>query len=42
MSIGVEEWAVPVIQGKYSNAHGWVNGQYSEECAMGVGVHQGL
>ena len=38
MSLGVEEWAVPVIQGKYSNArsHVWVNGQYSEDFAVGV------
>ena len=37
-SLGVEEWAVRVIQGMYSNAwsHAWVNGQYSEE----FGVHQ--
>ena len=42
-SVGVDEWAVCVIQGLYHNArsHVWVNGQYSEEFGMGVGVHQG-
>ena len=33
MSLGVEEWAVRVIQGMYS--------QYSEEFGVGVVVHQG-
>ena len=40
---GVEEWAMCVIQGMYSNA--WsqirVNGQYSDAFGMGVDVHQG-
>ena len=42
-SIGVAEWAVPVIQDMYSNArsHVWINDQYSEEFGVGVGVHQG-
>ena len=42
-SLGVEEWAVRVIQGMYSNARSRVrvNGQYSEEFGVGVGVHQG-
>ena len=42
-SLGVEEWAVPVIQGMYVNARSRVrvNGQYSEEIGVGVGVHQG-
>ena len=42
-SLGVEEWAVRVIQGMYSNARSRVrvNGQYSEEFSVGVGVHQG-
>ena len=38
-SLGVEEWAVAVIQGVYSNAR--VNGQYSEGFGVGVDVHQG-
>ena len=42
-SLGVEEWAVRVIQGMYVNARSRVrvNGQYSEEFGVGVGVHQG-
>ena len=42
-SVGVEEWAVRVIQGMYSNARSRVrvNGQYSEEFGVEVGVHQG-
>ena len=38
----VEEWAVLVIQGMYSNAqrHVRVSGQDSEEFGMGIGVHQ--
>ena len=42
-SLGVEEWAVRVIQGMYVNARSraHVNGQYSEEIGVGVGVHQG-
>ena len=42
-SLGVEEWAVHVIQGMYSNTQSRVrvNGQYSEEFNVGVGVHQG-
>ena len=38
----VEEWAIRIIQGMYTNArsHARVNGQYSDEC-VGVGVHQG-
>ena len=43
MSLGVKEWAVCIIQGMYSNdqSHMRVNGQYSEEFGMGVGVYQG-
>ena len=39
----MEEWAVRVIQGMYMNARSRVhiNGQYSEEFGVGVGVHQG-
>ena len=42
-SLGVEEWAIRVIQGMYRNARSRVrvNGQYSEEFNVGVGVHQG-
>ena len=42
-SLRVEECAVRVIQGMYSNARSRVrvNGQYSEEFGVGVGVHQG-
>ena len=38
----MDEWAVLVIQGMCHNAqsHVWVNGQYSEEFGVGVGVHQ--
>ena len=41
-SLGVKEWAVRVTHGKYSKAQSclWVNGQYSEEFGVGVGVHQ--
>ena len=39
----MEEWAVCVIQGMYTNVRSRVrvNGQYSEEFSVGVGVHQG-
>ena len=42
-SLGVEEWAVCVIKGMYFKAWGHVrvNGQYSEEFGVGIGVHQG-
>ena len=42
-SLGVDEWAVRVIQGMYTNVRSRVrvNGQYSEEFGVGVGVHQG-
>ena len=42
MSLVVEEWAVRVIQGMYFNARSRVrvNGQYSAEFDVGVGVHQ--
>ena len=42
-SLGVEEWAVRVIQGMYTDVKSRVrvNGQYSKEFGVGVGVHQG-
>ena len=42
-SFWVEEWAVRIIQGMYSNALSLVrvNGQYSEKFGVGIGVHQG-
>ena len=42
-SLGVEEWAVRVIQGMYTDvkSRACVNGQYSKEFRVGVGVHQG-
>ena len=42
--LGVEEWAVRVILGMYSivRISMRVNGQYSEEFGVGVGVHQGF
>ena len=42
-SLGVEEWAVRVIQGMYANARSRVrvNGQLSEDFNVTVGVHQG-
>ena len=42
-SLGVDEWDVRVIQGMYHNTRSpvRVNGQYSEEFGVGVGVHQG-
>ena len=42
-SLGVDEWAVRVIQGMYHNARSRVRvtDQYSEEFGMGVGMHQG-
>ena len=41
-SVGVE-WAIRIIQGMYTNARSRVrvNGQYSEEFGVGVGVHKG-
>ena len=41
--LGIEEWAIRVIQGIYSNARSRVrvNRQYSKEFGVGVGVHQG-
>ena len=43
LSLGVEEWAVRVIQGMYTDVKSRVrvNGQYSMEFWAGVGVHQG-
>ena len=40
-SLGVEEWAVHVIQGMYANARSRVrvNGQLSEDFDVTVGVH---
>ena len=42
-SLGVEEWAVCAVQNMYSNARSRVrvNGQYSDEFSVRVGVHQG-
>ena len=42
-SLGVEEWAVRVIQDMYTDVKSRVrvNGQYSKEFWVGVGVHQG-
>ena len=42
-SVGVEEWAIKIIQGMYANARSGVrvNGQCSEEFGVGLGVHQG-
>ena len=42
-SVGVEEWAVRAIQAMYSNVRSRVrvNGQYSKEFCVEVGVHQG-
>ena len=42
-SLGVEEWAVRVIQGMYVDVKSLVrvNSQYSKEFGVGVGVHQG-
>ena len=36
------EWAIRIIQGMYKNARSLVrvNGQYSEELEVGVGVHE--
>ena len=41
--VGVEEWAVRVIQGMYTDVKSRVsvNGQYSKKFRVGVGVHQG-
>ena len=40
-SVGVDEWAIRIIQGMYTNARSRVrvNGEYREE--FGIGVHQG-
>ena len=42
-SLEVEEWALRVIQGMYTDVKSRVrvNGQYSKEFRVGVGVHQG-
>ena len=42
-SEGVKEWAIRIIQVMYANARSRVrvNGQYSEEFGVRVGVHQG-
>ena len=42
-SLGVEEWAVRIIQAMYTNVRSRVrvNGKYSEEFGVEVGVHQG-
>ena len=42
--LGVEEWAVKVVQALYTGAKGRVrvNESYSEEFSVGVGVHQGF
>ena len=42
-SVGVEEWAICIIQGMYANACSRVrvNGSYSSSFQVGVGVHQG-
>ena len=42
-SLGVEEWAVCVILGMCTDVKSCVrvNGQYSKEFGVGVGVHQG-
>ena len=42
-SLGVEEWAIRIIQGMYANGRSRVrvNDQYSSEFEVGVGVHQG-
>ena len=42
-TLGVNDWAVHVIQDMYHNAQSrvWVNGQYNEEFGVGVGLHQG-
>ena len=42
-SLGVNEWAVRVIQGMYHNVQSrvQVSGQYSDEFSVGVEVHQG-
>ena len=42
-SVGVEEWAIRVVQGMYNNARSKVrvDGSYSEEFEVTVGVHQG-
>ena len=39
----MEEWAVHVIQGMYTDVKSrvLVKGQYSKEFGVGVGVHQG-
>ena len=43
-SVGVEEWAIRVIQGIYANgcSRVRVNGSYSSSFQVGDGVHQGL
>ena len=42
-SLGVEEWAVRVIQSMYTDVRSRVHvkGQYNEEFGVGVSVHQG-
>ena len=42
-TLGVKEWAVTAVQSMYANARSrvQVNGEYSEEFPVKVGVHQG-
>ena len=42
-SVGAEKWAIRIIQGMCTNVRSRVrvNGQYSKEFGVGVGVHQG-
>ena len=42
--VGVEEWTIWVVQGMYKDAKSRVriNGKYSEDFNVNVGVHQGL
>ena len=41
--LGVDEWAIRVVQGMYKDAKSRVriNGKYSEDFNVNVGVHQG-
>ena len=41
--MGVEEWAIRIIQGMYANARSCVrvNGSYSSSFQVGIGVQEG-
>ena len=43
-NLGVDEWLVRVVQSMYHNvqSHVQVNGGFSDQLEVNVGIHQGL